>query len=321
MRWSARVSAIGAFSGVLIPGAVLLALAALSLWQGRPSHLDLNPATLIPDLTHLGTLTFGVSVLLAFAGMEMSAAHAREVRHPARTYPLAIGIAAGVILVIFVLGSLAIAVALPAGAFDLQTGVTQAIAAMLRPFGLEPLTRLVALLMALGVIGSVNSWIVGPSKGLLVAGERGELPTALLPCNRHGVPVRILLLQGLIVSLLCLSFSLQPSVASAYFMLSDLTIQLYLVMYLLLFLAALKLRRDRPEVPQPFRVPALWLICGLGIIGALVAIGVGFFPPAQFGALQIDPAMFVGFLLVGMLSVMIFPVILHGLMRRAVRTL
>jgi amino acid transporter len=128
-----------------------------------------------------------------------------------------------------------------------------------------------------------------------------------------------LLLQGLIVSFLCLSFSLQPSVASAYFMPSDLTIQLYLVMYPLLFLAALKLRRDRPAVPRPFRIPAPWLMCGLGIVGAMVAIVVGFFPPTQFGAQQIDPALFVGFLLIGMSSVMAFPTLPHGVMRRAAK--
>ena len=89
------------------------------------------------------------------------------------------------------------------------------------------------------------------------------------------------MLQGTLVSLICLAFTLQPTVASAYFMISVLTIQMYLLMYGMLFAAALKLRRSHPERPRPFRVPGgrlgLGFTCGLGFAGALFALVVGFF--------------------------------------------
>ena len=67
---------MGAFTGVVIPGILLVGLAALGLAQGVPSHLMENGDRLIPDLGDFSNITFAVSVWLAFAGMEMTAAHA-----------------------------------------------------------------------------------------------------------------------------------------------------------------------------------------------------------------------------------------------------
>lgn len=73
--------------------------------------------------------------------------------------------------------------------------------------------------------------------------------------------------------------------------------------------------KDRGE-PDP--KPSGIGLFSLALIN-IVAIVVGFFPPTQFGALQIDSVTFVGLLLVGMWSVMALPVGLHGLRRRAIR--
>ena len=313
---SARISVLGAFSGVVIPGLVLIGLAGLLLLEGGESHLLSNGDRFVPDLTHSGNITFAVSVLLAFAGMEMTAAHAREVRDPARTYPLGILLAAVVILVVFILGALSIAVALAPDQYRLQSGVTEALRAMLGRYGLGEWARLISFGMAVGVFGSVNAWIVGPSKGILAAAEDGALPPWLCQTNRHGVPSRILGLQGVVVSLICLAFTLQPTVASAYFMISVLTIQMYLLMYMMLFVGAVALRSSHPSRPRPFRVPGgtlgLWLVSLLGMTGAVVALTVGFAPPEQLAATGLRPVAFVRFLGVGLASSVVAPLVLFA---------
>jgi putative glutamate/gamma-aminobutyrate antiporter len=319
LRGSTWVGIAGAFCGVVIPGGVLCLLAALFLVSGQPSHLLENGDRLIPNLTNLSDITFAVSVFLAFAGMEMTAAHAREVRSPERTYPLGILIAVAVILTVFILGTLSIAVALAPGQYQLQSGVTEALRTMLGRYDLAGLAHLIALGMAVGVFGSVSAWVVGPSKGLLAAAEDGALPPWLSHTNRRGVPTRILLLQGVIVSLLCLAFTLQPTVADAYFMLSDLTIQMYLVMYLMMYAAALRLRQTQPNHPRSFRVPGakvgLWAVCGIGTLGALIAIVVGFFPPAQLASSHLDPQIFITFLTLGLLLALAVPNAIYSLRR------
>lgn len=323
LRASAKLSVIGAFSGVIVPGTALVALACAYVLAGNPSHLGLAASDFFPDMARPGNITFAASVLLAFAGMEMTAVHVRETRNPGRTYPLAIAVAAGTIFLAFILGALSIAVALGPSQYTLQTGVTKALDTLLAGFGIPYLGHLLALMMAFGVIGSVNSWIIGPSKGLMAAAEDGMLPEWFCKTNRHGVPKRILIIQAGIVSLLCLTFTLQPTVASAYFMLSDLTIQLYLMMYMAMFASALRLRYTQPEVFRSFRVPlgntGMWFVAGLGILGAIGCVFIGFFPPAQLASQHIHPAVFVSFLGMGILAVISLPYLIQILLRKVGR--
>ena len=301
---SARICIMGAIAGIFIPGLMLISLAIIGLLDGTPSNLLKNGDRLIPDLTQIPNITFAVSVWLAFAGMEMTAAHVREVRAPQRNYPLAILISGIVILAVFILGALSISSALAPGDYQLQSGVTEALRVMLARYDLDEWSRLVALGMALGVFGSVNAWIVGPSKGLLASGEDNALPAGLCKVNSKNVPTRILLIQGGIVSLICLAFTLQPTVASAYFMISVLTIQMYLCMYFMMFLAALRLRRIHPEHSGTFRIPGgtpgLLLTCGVGMLGSVFGIVIGFFPPNQLIKTGMNPTAFIIFLIVGL---------------------
>jgi amino acid transporter len=64
------------------------------------------------------------------------------------------------------------------------------------------------------------------------------------------------------------------------------TTQVYLIMYLLLFVSAARLRRRRPEVQRGYRAPALVLQCVVGFVASAAAIVIGFFPPSQFGSGQ-----------------------------------
>ena len=76
-----------------------------------------------------------------------------------------------------------------------------------------------------------------------------------------------------------------PTVSSAYWILTALTAQLYLIMYLLMFLSALVLRYKRPDVHRPYRIPwgnfGMWLVAALGLSGGLFTLFIGFFPPSQ----------------------------------------
>ncbi len=311
---SSLISTIGTSTGVLIPGLLLVGLAGLGILQGVPSNLMANGDRWIPEMTQFSNVTFAVSVWLAFAGMEMTAAHAREVRSPERIYPISILISAIVILTVFILGALSIATALAPGEYNLQSGVTESLRLMLGRYGLEELSRVVAFGMAVGVFGSVNAWILGPSKGLLAAAEDGALPKSLRKVNSKSVPTRILLIQALIVSLLCVAFTLQPTVAAAYFMISVLTIQIYLCMYFIMFMAALRLRRLHPEKRGTFQVPGgkigLVAVCLTGGSSALFAIALGFFPPAQLRETGIDPTAFVSFLAIGLVGTFCIPVLI-----------
>jgi len=83
-----------------------------------------------------------------------------------------------------------------------------------------------------------------------------------------------------------------------YQILSQLTVILYLVMYLLMFAAAIRLRYTQPNRPRPYHVPGgragMWIVGGIGFLGSLVALLFSFIPPAQIAVGS--PVLYVGLL-------------------------
>jgi len=56
----------------------------------------------------------------------------------------------------------------------------------------------------------------------------------------------------------------------------------YLIMYLLMFLAAMGMRRKYPDHPRGYTAPILGVLCIVGFVASLAALLVGFVPPSQF---------------------------------------
>ena len=74
-------------------------------------------------------------------------------------------------------------------------------------------------------------------------------------------------------------------VSVVFFLVSAMTIALYLIAYMLMYAAAIRLRYSAPALPRPFTVPGgmagMWLTAGIGFAGVLFSFVVSFFPPDQ----------------------------------------
>ena len=90
------------------------------------------------------------------------------------------------------------------------------------------------------------------------------------------------MVQGAVTTVIALLYALVPSVSSAYWILSVMTTQVYLIVYLLMFVAAVKLRRSQPDVERGYTAPALTFLCVMGFVASAAAILIGFVPPSQF---------------------------------------
>jgi hypothetical protein len=87
------------------------------------------------------------------------------------------------------------------------------------------------------------------------------------------------------------------------------TTQIYLIVYLLMFVAAVKLRRNQPNVERGFRAPALTFLCVVGFLASAAAIVIGFVPPSQFesgSALAYGALILTGTVLLGLLPPWLF---------------
>jgi amino acid transporter len=284
MEASSLLSTIAALIGTILPMLLITGLGIAWVIQGNPAQIHFTWQEFFPTGTDSSNLAFLTNVLFGLLGLEMAATHAAEMRNPQRDYPRSVLISVVTILGTIVLASLAIALVVPQKQLSLATGVMQAFTIFADTYHIPWLSPLIAGCIILGGLGGVGAWIIGPTKGLLVASEDGSLPAVLSHTNRHGVPVRILMLQAIIVSLLSLFFILMPTVNSSYWILSVITAQLALIVYIALFAAGLKLHYRKPEVPRPFRVPGkkfgIWLVCGAGALSSFVVILFGFAPPS-----------------------------------------
>lgn len=297
---AAKVTSYAMLFGTALPGIIIVGLAVAWLWAGNPLYF-LEPAAktiaaeiaagerpharLFPALTGLGTFAFLGGTILLFAGVEVQAVHARQMANPQMDYPRAVLLAMGIIVVLFSLGSLAVSAIVPAGQIDLNAGLMQAFAEGFDAFGLGWLVPFMGLLLAFGALGGTLAWITGPSRGLLATAKDGVLPPFMAKTNANGIQVAILMIQGAIVTALSSLYLLIPNVSVAFFLLSAMTITLYLVMYMLMYAAAIRLRVTRPDMKRAYRIPGgmtgMWLVAGTGFLGVLFAFVTSFVPPAQ----------------------------------------
>lgn len=282
---SGFLSSLGVICGTIFPGLFIIVLGIAWFFMEKPLAFMENAEAFIPSFSDFKSISFLAGVVLLFAGMEVSAVHASEVKNPKKDYPKAIFLAVIIILIVFTFGSLAIAAVLPPDKISLTAGLMQGFKELLDLFSIGWLLPIVGLLIAFGAIGGVAAWIVGPSKGLFATAKAGDIPPILETKNKNNVPTHILVIQGVIVTVLSLVFLLMPTVSTAFFLLTALTAILYLIMYIMLYAAALRLRYTQPNVKRAYKIPGgnlgMWFVSGLGIIGAAFAIAVGFFPPKQ----------------------------------------
>ncbi|MBU6383618.1 MAG: amino acid permease [Verrucomicrobia bacterium] len=285
MKTSSLLSVIGALVGTIFPMLFITLLGIIWIAKGNPMQITFSWRDLLPHNTDTGNLAFLTNVLFGLLGLEMAATHAAEMRNPKRDYPRSLWSAVIIILCTIVFASLAIAIVVPNQQLSLATGVMQAFKAFLDAYQISWLLPVVALCIVLGAFSQVGAWIIGPTKGLLVAAQDGSFPKFLTKTNACDVPVRILILQALIVSVLSLAFLLFPTINNAYWILSVVTAQLSLFVYIALFAAAIRLHYRKPHVERSFRIPGkkggIWTVCTLGALTSVLVILIGFIPPTQ----------------------------------------
>ena len=285
MGWVGKVAKAGGLAGTIIPAALLVILGIVYLATGGESQMDFN-GKFFPDLNNLDNLVLASSIFLFYAGMEMSGIHVKEMDNPAKNYPKAIFMGAAITVLIFILGTFSLGAIIPQKEINLTQSLLIGFDRYFSYIHASWLSPIMAIALSFGVLAGVLTWVAGPSKGIFAVGKAGYLPPFFQKTNKIGVQKNILMVQGVIVTLLGLLFVVMPSVQSFYQILSQLSVLLYLIMYLLMFSGAIRLRYIMKDAPRPFKIGTkgngmMWIIAGLGFAGSLLAFVLSFIPPAQ----------------------------------------
>ena len=283
MHISSWISTVGAVIGTLLPMVFIIILSFIYLYQGNTPAINISIDSFFPSGRNLDKLAYFSSILFGLLGLEMVATHAKEMIDPKRDYPKALFISVIIILSSIIFASLAIAIVVPHNELNLVVGILQAFSLFFKAFNIPYFTYIIAVAIIIGALSCVSAWIIGPTKGIMVAANDRFLPTFLTKENEYGVPMNALLVQGLIVTLLSFFYLFMPSVNSTFIFLSIITAQLAMIVYITLFAASIFLHHKKRNVKRAFKIPGgsvgIWLIASMGIFISLVALVAGFIPP------------------------------------------
>ena len=314
MGWVGKVAKIGGMVGTIIPAALLIILGIVYLASGGHSNLDFH-SSFFPDLTNFDNVVLAASIFLFYAGMEMGGIHVKDMQNPSKNYPKAVFIGALITVIIFVLGTFSLGIIIPAKDISLTQSLLVGFDNYFRYIHASWLSPIIAIALAFGVLAGVLTWVAGPSKGIFAVGKAGYMPPFFQKTNKLGVQKNILFVQGGAVTVLSLLFVVMPSVQSFYQILSQLTVILYLVMYLLMFSGAIYLRYNMKKANRPFRIGKkgnglMWIVGGLGFLGSLLAFILSFIPPSQISTGS--NTVWFSVLIIGALVVVIAPFIIYA---------
>lgn len=290
---SAIFSSVCVIIGTLIPGAILVAFAAYWIQGGNPIAITLSWKELLPDFSSPSSFVLLSGMLLALCGLEANANLASDMEDPKKNYPKAVFIGAVSTLAILVLGSLAIAIVIPKEEISLVSGLIRAFSLFFEKYNLSWMTGIIVAMTIAGSLGELNAWMFAGTKGLFISTQNDCLPKIFKKTNSRDVPTNLMLFQAIVVTLFTFVFVYVDSADLAYWILSALSVQMYLVMYVCLFIAGPVLRIKEPKAQRLYSVPGklvgMCILSALGILSCLFALGISFLPPqavASFSSME-----------------------------------
>ena len=273
---------IGAY-GMWIPVAVVIVMGVVS-WERFGSATQFTAATMAPSF-HFKDMVFWASLAFAFSGCETASFMSGEIKDARRTIPRALVVAGFVIAACYILGTIAVLVALPAGQVDSLAGLMQAITATAVKLGWVWIVPAVALLITVGNLGAAGGFLAATSRIPFAVGIDKMLPPAFGKLHpRFGTPHVAILTQAGLGAVFVFLGQAGTSVKGAYDVLVSMGIITAFIPFVFVFLALIRLQGE-PAGPDVIRIPggrpvAILLGC-IGLATTLCAIGLAAIPAAD----------------------------------------
>ena len=245
---------IGAILKVAIFVAIIIGAAIHVQDAGMANPLNFD--TLKPDWS--GSAQYIPAIIYGMLGFELVSAGSDEMKDPARDVPRAIFISGVIIITLYILGTMAVLAAIPAGDINLVEGLVDTLTLF---FGESTMGTVLVTALGLGALFSFFSngvtWALGCNRAAAEAAMEGELPKIFaLEDKQRGTPVGSAVLMGL-VSTLCLVLYgfMSGSNEDLFWSLFAFSAVIFLLPYQGMMLAFLKMRRVDADHPRPYKVP------------------------------------------------------------------
>jgi glutamate:GABA antiporter len=278
-KWLQNIGGLSVF----LPGVLLVALGLYRICTGAPAN-PIRLDELKPDLGNLPMLNLWATVAFAYAGLELSSTMASEIKDARRNLPRSIYVSAPVIALIYIVGTCSMLWLVPREGINVVAGPLQGIANGVGASGWW-LVSFMALLLTVARIGGVGAWLVGSSRVAFVVGLDRYFPEAFSRIHpRWRTPYIAILIQGAIavIFLLLSVIGKGTTVETAFLILIDMSLLIYFIPYLYLFICLIVHCRRQRGVAMIIPGGRFGAVLA-GIFGAaitLFAMVVALFPPA-----------------------------------------
>ncbi|MEM0192751.1 MAG: APC family permease, partial [Candidatus Korarchaeum sp.] len=235
-------------------------------------------------------------------GFELASSASEEMVDPKRDVPRAIIFAGAAIFLLYVIGTFGLLAILPLEKLSIVTGIIDSVievANTLGPAG-QALILIFGVLILYTFLANMVTWTLGANRVLASTAAEGLLPKALGHLHsKYLSPDYAYYLTGAISTVLLIGNAIPAeTVASIFWTLFALSSLIFLLPYLLLFPAFLKLRYSRPEVQRPYKLPGgkplAWLSALLGELFIAIACLFFFMPPEEIENVLLYEAELIG---------------------------
>ncbi|WP_298627232.1 APC family permease [uncultured Legionella sp.] len=267
IQLSSRFNSFCSIAGLLVPFSIIIAMGFYWWFTQTPTDHNILPQASSYSWTSL------TAIILSFCGIELAAVHAEDSQP--RAFPKAVVISVIMIFFSMLFGSLILAMIIPPQQLSFISSIPQLIQLFFNKMHCPELAFIINGLIALGCMGAANNWLIAPIKGLGFAAGEGFLDQRLTQVNKNKAPARLLILQALCVSIISTLFLIVPSINASYWIMLNAATQINLLMYLLLFISAIRL-----VIPSRFATQfKIMTPAGLGLFGVITALLVSLTPP------------------------------------------
>ena len=279
-KWLQNIGGIATW----MAGALVLIGGTLA-WHkfGSATHFDVH--SLVPDVGSMATFASFSTMALAYLGLELGPIMGGEIKDARRAISRALLISCVLIAIIYIAGTAALLIALPAGEINLISGIPQALAAVGARVGIGSFGVIAAVLLTVSQIGSLGAWISGTARLPFLFGLDRYLPEALGAVHpRFGSPYVALLTQGVLTTLVLLAALSGSAIHEAFIALIDMSMILSFIPLLYMFAALPVLRRRSPAraadvILIPGGLPVCCVVAGAGMATLVLGIAVAMVPP------------------------------------------
>ena len=266
-----------------IPVLIVISMGLIA-WHRFGSATSFAPHALIPSL-HFQDVIFWSVLTFAFGGCETASFMGEEIKNPRRTVPLALFVAGLTVAFCYIMGTVAVLLALPHAEVSNLQGLMQAISKTADRVGWQAVIPVAGFLIALSNLGAAGAYLAAVARLPFVAGLDRFLPPFFGRLHpRWKTPWVALLLQAVIGGVFAFLGQAGTSVKGAYDVLVSMGVITYFVPYLYLFAAMVKLQRE-PAGTAVIRVPggkpAAYLLGTIGFLTTSVTIALSLVPQAD----------------------------------------